>query len=192
MPHTRLIQVLDSLSFMGDVTERRMFGGYGLYLDGFFFGLITSEGEFYLKADTTNQAQFEKFGSRPFSPFNSKKPMNYWLVADEVMADSALLQNLAMRALRLAQLAAEAKESPLRKMRNLGEQSVTWLLDVGIQMPSELEKLGAVGAYLAVKARGHQPSLNLLWALDGAICNKMWNRLPEERKAELKAELEAS
>ncbi len=48
MPHTRLIQVLDRLAFLGDVHERRMFGGYGLYLDGMFFGLITSDGEFFL------------------------------------------------------------------------------------------------------------------------------------------------
>jgi DNA transformation protein and related proteins len=192
MPHTRLIQVLDDLAFLGDVHERRMFGGYGLYLHGMFFGLITSEGEFFLKADATNKAQFEKFGSRPFSPDKTKKPMNYWLVAEEVLADGALLQSLASRAVRLAQLAAEAKESPLRKMRNLGEQSVAWLLDVGIRSPKELEGVGAVGAYRAVVARGHGPSLNLLWALDGAIRNKMWSRLPEERKAELQAELEAA
>lgn len=189
MPHTRLIQVLDCISFLGDVTERRMFGGYGLYLDGMFFGLITRDGEFFLKADSSNQAQFEKFGSRPFSPSPSKKPMNYWLVADEVMADAALLQELSSRAVRLAQLQAEAKESPLRKMRNLDESAVAWLLDVGIHTPKELERVGAVAAYRAVDARGHQPSLDLLWALDGALRNKMRSRLPEERKQELLAEL---
>ena len=69
---------------------------------------------------------------------------------------------------------------------------MAWLLDVGIQSPKDLEQIGAVGAYQAVDARGHEPSLNLLWALDGAIRNKIGSRLPEERKAELQAELDAT
>ena len=110
MPHTRLIQVMQSLEFLGSVMERRMFGGYGLYLDGCFFGLIHGGGDFFLKADTNQLGDFEKFESHPFNPDPNKKAMGYWSVSDELMADKNTFERLSKEAVRLARVAKKAKK----------------------------------------------------------------------------------
>ena len=51
---------------LGRVVARRMFGGFGLYLDGTMFGLI-ADGSLYLKVDDTNRPAFEAAGCAPFT-----------------------------------------------------------------------------------------------------------------------------
>lgn len=50
----------------GPISARRMFGGYGLYLDGLMFGLVAQD-TLYLKADSENQNYFEEEGLEKFS-----------------------------------------------------------------------------------------------------------------------------
>jgi DNA transformation protein and related proteins len=117
MPHTRLIHVLDHLQFLGEVSEKRMFGGYGLYLDGQFFGLIDRQGEFYLRANETTRADFEQVGGHPFQPNPDQKPMNYWSVPDSLLCNSKKLLPLARHALSMATQAKKSKRSKDRKPR---------------------------------------------------------------------------
>lgn len=56
---------LELLSGVGEVRGRRMFGGWGLYLDQRMFALI-ADGELFLKADDDNEAQFRAAGCTPF------------------------------------------------------------------------------------------------------------------------------
>jgi DNA transformation protein len=51
---------------LGEVVARPMFGGYGLYLGGAMFSIVTG-GALYLKADATTAARFEAAGAAPFS-----------------------------------------------------------------------------------------------------------------------------
>jgi len=63
------------------------------------------------------------------------------------------------------------------------------LAEVGIQALDELEELGAVKAYLRVKAlRPKSVSLNLLWALAAGLDDRDWRELSAEEKTALKAE----
>ena len=43
---------------LGKVTARSMFGGYGIFLDGAMFALISPENELYFKADEVNRDAF--------------------------------------------------------------------------------------------------------------------------------------
>lgn len=65
-----------------------MFGGAGLYCDGFFFALVADEA-IYLKADDQNQAWYEERGSEPFIFDDGEKPMpmKYWLAPDTILTD---------------------------------------------------------------------------------------------------------
>lgn len=78
--------------------------------------------------------------------------------------------------------------SDLEAMKNLGPTSVAWLCDAGITSRSELERVGAVMAYLIV--RHHRPGVNalLLFALHGALTDTHWASLEPETKARLRAE----
>ena len=75
-------------------------------------------------------------------------------------------------------------------MRNIGKVSETWLNEVGIYTRADLENIGAVEAYRLVQARGHNASLNLVYAVQGAIMDLHWTDLPFELKDQLKKEVE--
>jgi len=79
--------------------------------------------------------------------------------------------------------------SELRALPNLGPKSVSWLTEAGIQTLENLQSLGAVGAFLRVEKLEVSPSLNLLWAIEGALHEIPWELIPEERKQQLKEEL---
>lgn len=74
-------------------------------------------------------------------------------------------------------------------MRNLGPTSRRWLAAIGIKNRDQLEALGAVEVYLRVRNAGFGASLNLLWALQGAILDIGWNELPAAMKEDLKRQL---
>jgi DNA-3-methyladenine glycosylase I len=75
----------------------------------------------------------------------------------------------------------------LTELRNLGPASTRWLNAIGVRTRRDLEKLGAVGAYAILKANGYRASLNLVYAIEGALRGCDWKRLPAKRKAQLKA-----
>lgn len=74
-------------------------------------------------------------------------------------------------------------------MRNVGKVSRRWLREVGIESVRDLKTYGAASTYRMVKAMQPQASLNLLWALEGAIADKDWRNITSERKQELLREL---
>ena len=77
-------------------------------------------------------------------------------------------------------------------MPNLGPVSAQWLAAVGIHTLEDLRKVGVVNAYNLVRAQGYNATLNLLWALQGALTNTPWNALPESIKDELKRRIKES
>ncbi len=76
---------------------------------------------------------------------------------------------------------------PLR----VGPKSRAWLRQVGVRTHEDLVAVGAVAAYVKCKRAGFRPSLNLLYALEGLLMGCHWQKVPEERRAELQAEAEA-
>lgn len=77
-------------------------------------------------------------------------------------------------------------------LKNLGPVSSRWLASVGIHRRADLIRLGPVEAFLRVKAAGHKPSLNLLYALAGAERGLRWNKLSQEDRHRLLLELDAA
>ena len=71
------------------------------------------------------------------------------------------------------------------KIRNVGPKSAAWLRQVGVRTQEDLVRLGPVDAFMKVKRAGFRPSLNLLYALAGAIEDCHWADLPDERKSAL-------
>jgi len=80
------------------------------------------------------------------------------------------------------------KQNPaLDQLLNLGPSSIHWLNAIGVHTRRDLEKLGAVDAYAILRANGYNASLNLVYAIEGALTGRDWNRLPAKRKMQLKA-----
>lgn len=92
----------DVFSDIGEITSKRMFGGYGLYHDGAIFGIITSDSELYFKVDEGNERDFEKRGNHQFiyEGHKNKKPtpMPYWLLPEEILeGDREVLEEWVIR-----------------------------------------------------------------------------------------------
>lgn len=83
-----------------------------------------------------------------------------------------------------------ARAGPM--LKNIGPVSARWLADIGIRKRADLIRLGPVQAFLRVKAAGHKPSLNLLWALAGAERGLPWSKLSVADRQQLLLELDAA
>jgi DNA transformation protein and related proteins len=77
----------------------------------------------------------------------------------------------------------------LSDLPNLGSTSAGWLHDVGIESYDDLERLGSVQAFLLVDASREGVSLNLLYALEGALRDVRWDRLPPQVRADLRRQV---
>ncbi len=79
---------------------------------------------------------------------------------------------------------AADKQARLAEMKNIGLKSAGWMIEVGVDTPEKLRKVGAVETYLRMKsAYPRAISLCALWALQGALHDVPYNRLdPEEKK----------
>ena len=78
------------------------------------------------------------------------------------------------------------------KLRNIGPKSAAWLRQVGLRTQEDLVAAGPVDAFMRVKRAGFKPSLNLLYALEGALQDCHWQEIPEARRAERVAAAEAA
>ncbi len=82
--------------------------------------------------------------------------------------------------------------TPPLKMRNIGPKSAAWLRQVGLRTEDDLRAIGALDAFIKVKRAGFKPSLNLLYALEGALQDCHWQEIPAERRGELLVAAEAA
>lgn len=73
---------------------------------------------------------------------------------------------------------------------NLGPKSRQMLERAGITSHEQLLHLGAVAAFARVKRSGADPSLNLLWALEGALTGLPWQVVARDHRASLLLALE--
>jgi DNA transformation protein len=84
------------------------------------------------------------------------------------------------------------KMHPLATLPGLGPKSAEMLAKAGIRTVSKLRELGAAKAYLKVRAVNDQASLNLLWALEGALTRKPWQEVARHDRLRLLLEVEDS
>lgn len=105
----------------------------------------------------------------------------------------------AIQATRPASAAISDGSSPatnlaaeeLRRLANLGPKSAATLAAAGVRSFEHLRQLGSVAAFVLAKQSGAKVSLNLLWALEGALSGKPWQAVAREHRASLLLALEA-
>lgn len=92
-------RLVDELATIGDVSSKKMFGGYGIFDDGVMFALVDASGNPFLRADDTTSSAFEAAGSEAHGR------MPYWRIPAEVMNDEERLRDWAGRARDMARAA---------------------------------------------------------------------------------------
>ena len=78
----------------------------------------------------------------------------------------------------------------LAELQNLGPKSAQVLARAGITSLEQLRQLGAVPAYVKAKRTGANVSLNLLWALEGALTGLHWQAVAQIHRTSLLLALE--
>ena len=89
-----------------------------------------------------------------------------------------------------SQAAPESKAASLARVANLGPKSAQFMLSAGITSFEQLKRLGSVRAYSMVKHVEPSASLNLLWALEGALSGLHWREVAKEHRTSLLLALE--
>ena len=101
---------LELLHTLGPCNARRMFGGYGIYLDGLMFGLIAFE-RLYLKVDAQSEPRWQDAGGEPFVYDGKGRSvkMSYYTPPAEALESPELMRPWPRLALEAALRARAAK-----------------------------------------------------------------------------------
>lgn len=75
--------------------------------------------------------------------------------------------------------------TPVDQLRNLGPASARMLEAIGVRTRSDLERVGPVLAYRALRSAHPSVSSNLLYAMHGALSGERWDRLSQETRDDL-------
>lgn len=73
----------------------------------------------------------------------------------------------------------------LARLTGLGPKSAAMLAAANIRNVAELRAMGSVAAFHAVKKVDARASLNLLWALEGALTEQSWKLVAKEERTRL-------
>lgn len=79
----------------------------------------------------------------------------------------------------------------LAELPNLGPKSMLLLREAGIESFEQLRRLGAVRAFSQVRQCRRGVSLNLLWAIEGALSGLNWQQVAREHRTSLLLALES-
>ncbi len=91
----KAVLILEKLAILGNVSSKKMFGGYGIFIDGKMFAMVDSNGVGFLKVDENLKNSFAKIGSIP----HSKMP--YSSIPENIIADNDSLIQLAHQSVAL-------------------------------------------------------------------------------------------
>lgn len=188
-------------------------GGHGSLM----FALV-ADGRLFFKVDELTVGDFTRRGLGPFTYIargHKVGSLKYHEAPPEVMDEPEHMATWARQAqacAQRAQAAAGAKRSrraavapqPGRAaeatqggkatkapvLAQLGPASQAMLAQAGIVDDSTLRRLGAVQAYARTKATCPRASLNLLWALEGALSGRPWREVADTDRASLLMALE--
>lgn len=111
-----LAHAMELLAPLGTLRSRRMFGGWGLYVDDLFIAILAFE-ELYLKADAVSAARFETAGCKRFAYMRQGQlaQLNYYCPPEEALESPALMRpwaRLAMEASLRARNEARPQAEP--------------------------------------------------------------------------------
>ncbi len=102
-------QLLQIVAPLGNVQVKSMFGGYGVFLEGSMFALVTRDDELFLKADGANRSGFEERGLKPY------RKMPYFAAPPECLTDWAGMEQWARGAVAAAARAKSGKGTKKNK-----------------------------------------------------------------------------
>jgi DNA transformation protein len=114
---------VELLAPLGAVRVRRMFGGWGLYVDDLFVAIIAFD-RLYLKAAADSREAFAAAGCEPFvyDAKGQQVSLGYWTAPAEALESPELMLPWARRAL---QAALSARAAAIKRPRRTAGMSAS-------------------------------------------------------------------
>lgn len=192
--------LLDQLTGCGAVTARKMFGEYCLYFDGKPIGLVC-DNQLFLKPTAAVRAMMNEPvegipypNARPHllisaDLWEDRDNLCQWVTAShQALAKTPHGKPVATK--RSMPKKVQGEPDDLARLANLGPKSRHMLQSVGICTVAQLRQTGSIAAYGAIKQAGLPASLNLLWALEGALTRQSWQVVARDHRTSLLLALE--
>ncbi len=186
---------LKLFSPLGKIKSRSMFGGFGIFADNTMFALVVND-KLHLRADKIIAKHFIEQGLKPYVYKKRGFPVvtKYFALPDEQWNDINTILLQAKRSLLIAKEDKIVQETTgpirLKDLPNLRLGTERMLKKAGISTIDQLRSSGSLDAYKAIiDTHTTSVSVELLWALEGAICGKHWSVIPQSRREELLVKL---
>ncbi|UXI02505.1 TfoX/Sxy family DNA transformation protein [Photobacterium sp. TY1-4] len=178
-----------------NVKSRSMFGGFGIFSGETMFALVVND-KLHLRANAENEEQFKQAGLSPYVykkrgfPVVTKHfaiPEEWWDAPEQIIEH-------AKQSFEAAKQDKEKKSqtgpSRIKDLPNLRLANERMLKKAGICTVDELYEAGALNAYKALQETHQETvSIDLLWALEGAVSGRHWSVIPPQRRSELLSKL---
>ncbi|MGR5133552.1 TfoX/Sxy family DNA transformation protein [Vibrio alfacsensis] len=176
---------------LGTIKSRSMFGGFGLFADETMFALVVNN-QLHIRGDQKTSSDFETQGLKPYVYKKRGFPVvtKYYAISDDLWESTDRLIDVAKLSLETAKQEkkqqASTKPNRLKDLPNLRLATERMLKKAGIDSVEQLEDEGALNAYKAIQdTHASTVSIELLWALEGAINRTHWSVVPQSRREEL-------
>ncbi len=177
------------LAELGNIACRSQFGGYSLSVEEVVFALV-SEGELYLRACEQVRPYITERKMVPLS-FNKRGlpvELEYYRVDEPLWNEYEqllALSKICLEGARQQQL-RQKQNRRLKDLPNLTIRLEMLLRRIGICTIAMLKEQGARRTWLKLWECNKNLSINVLFALEGAILERHHEVLPETVKAELR------
>ncbi|MGQ0597865.1 TfoX/Sxy family DNA transformation protein [Aquabacterium sp.] len=212
--------VVELMAGFAPVQAKRMFGGFGIFWQGLMLAIIIEDKLYFKVDDVSEprfaqrglpRFQYESKGrtaslrycEAPPEVYDEPEHMAVWsrlgyecAVRQQKKPARASKPKAATKAQRVAPAGsaecgrAQEAVGAFPELKNLGPKSLEMLAKAGVHSGEDLKRLGAVMAYARTKAVCPKASLNLLWALEGALTGRDWKLVAETDRASLLMALE--
>lgn len=183
-----ILKVQHTISALGHIRSRALFGGYGLSIENAMFGMV-ARGGFYLRMSElcAEQRWMRNAEQLTFTRRGRAIALNYYLVGDSLWNNPAHLREQAWISLVGAQHERVQRETEkrLKDLPNLTLQMETLLWEAGIKNVEMLRACGAKESWLRLRKINKNLGLKILYALEGALAETHEAALPADIRREL-------
>lgn len=186
--YKRIYQSQKYFSSLGKITSRALFGGYSLAVDNAVFAMV-SEGELYLRVCEQN-ATYQAQHSPPLLMMRKRggaHQLKYFRVDDSLWDNRLVLLQLGLSSLEDArhEKSCRRRSSRLKDLPNLSFSMELLLNEAGIKDAHTLRQMGVKAAWVRLREIRKDLSVNVLYALEGAITGIHAAALPAQTRQEL-------
>lgn len=186
-----LKNTLQLCNSLGKIKSRSMFGGFGIFCNDTMFALVVNNA-LHLRAAKQNESEFIALKMAPYTYTKRNFPVitKYYEIPNAWWEQTDLLLNYVTQALDIASNDQKEKKSAIptriKDLPNLRLTTERLLRKAGIASIQELQEAGALVAFQALqKTHNDSLSLDMLWALEGALDGKHWSVITPQRRHEL-------